>query len=127
MSVAHSKARYSTDDTKQTVFSAFQNFLSLAGDVADLLVVGAGALVLTGTGAVLGTINATGDVILGDGATKSLKEVSGITNSGARDLVNLAGGLAGTATGVLSAGLGGLGGSGRRDDRGGSGGGFGLF
>ncbi|OJD13983.1 hypothetical protein AJ78_05620 [Emergomyces pasteurianus Ep9510] len=127
ISVAHSKARYSNDDSKPTAFSAFKDFLSLAGDVADLLVVGTGALVLSGTGAVLGTINNAGDVILGNGATKSLKEVSGITNSGAQDLVNLAGGLTGAATNLLNTGLGGLGGGGRKDDKSGRGGGFGLF
>ncbi|EER39225.1 tyrosinase [Histoplasma capsulatum var. duboisii H88] len=127
VSVAHCKARYSADDTRLTTFGAFQNFLSLAGDVAELLVVGTGALVLTGTGAVLGTVNNAGEVILGNGSTKSLKEVSGITNKGARDLVELAGGLTAAATGVLGGGLGGLGGSGKKDDRGGRGGGFGLF
>ncbi|PGH00824.1 hypothetical protein GX51_05601 [Blastomyces parvus] len=126
VAVAHTLAKYSTDATR-TVFGSFQNFLSLAGDVAELLVVGTGALVLTGTGAVLGTVNAAGDVILGDGATKSLNEVSGITNRGARDLVNLAGNLADTATGVLGGTLGSLGGGARRDNRGGGSGGFGLF
>ncbi|PGH19033.1 hypothetical protein AJ79_00067 [Helicocarpus griseus UAMH5409] len=124
VAVAHSKARYTTDESAKTLFGSFVNFASLAGDVAELLVAGAGALVLSGTGSVLGSLNDVGEVVLPDGAKKSLQEVSGITNRGARDLVNFASGLTGTATGALNTGLNVLGG-GRRDDRGGRGGGLG--
>ncbi|ODH17048.1 hypothetical protein ACO22_06311 [Paracoccidioides brasiliensis] len=123
VAIAHCKARYSADITKRTEFNPLHNFVSLAGDVAELLVVGTGALVLSATGSILGTINPEGKVALRDGATKSLKDVSGISNRGAKDLVDLAGGL---ATSALTTGLNVLGG-GKKDNQGGRGGGLGLF
>ncbi|KAK2782432.1 hypothetical protein FQN52_001079 [Onygenales sp. PD_12] len=123
--VAHSKVRYTNDDTKLTTFGAFENFLSLAGDIAELLVAGPGALVLGATGIVRGILNNDGDVNLVDGGVKKLTEVSGITNDGARSLLGVAGAVTGGVTDLATNILGG--GDRGKDRKGGGGLGFGLF
>lgn len=69
--------RYSGDDSKLPEFEAFENFASLAGDIARLLVVAPGAFVLSATGAVLGTLNETGEVLV-NGQLKKLEELNNL-------------------------------------------------
>ena len=77
MAVAHDKVKYNNDDSILPHFHSFSNFASLAGDIAELLCCGPGALVLNATGAVLGTLNDAGKVFV-DGELKVLDELNNL-------------------------------------------------
>lgn len=118
--MAHDKVNYSNDDCKLPQFNSFKNFPSLAGDIAHLLCCGPGAIVLNATGAVLGTLNDAGQVLV-NGELKSLEEVNNLKpkeffeqgRQGAENFINTAfgGGRRDDGNNNRGGGLGGFGGS----------------
>jgi hypothetical protein len=133
--VAATTATYNKDPTKQTTFNPFKTYESLAGSIADLLVVPPGALILSVTGSAIGVLNASGEVVdfTGKIVSKSLGDLTGIVNKDFGDMVEAFGGslttLATSVTGGTAGILGGIGaGSSKKDDDKGSGGrGGGIF
>ncbi|KAJ5088929.1 tyrosinase [Penicillium argentinense] len=136
ISVAATTATYNKDPTKQTTFNPFKTFESLAGSIADLLVVPPGALILSVTGSAIGVLNASGEVVdfTGKIVSKSLGDLTGIVNKDFGDMVEAFGGsLTTLATGVTGGTAGILGGitsadsSKKNDDKGSGGRGGGIF
>jgi hypothetical protein len=99
VAIASTRVQYSQDETKRSNFEGFKTFPQLAGDMANLLLVPPGALVLSLTGSVLGTLNESGQVVTAAGK-QALQDLTGITNSGFDDLLKIR---FGTVAGVTAA------------------------
>ncbi|KAJ5833967.1 tyrosinase [Penicillium riverlandense] len=99
VAIASTRVKYSQDETKSSNFEGFKTFPQLAGDMANLLLVPPGALVLSLTGSVLGTLDESGQVVTAAGK-QALQDLTGITNSGFDDMLKIG---SGTITGVTGA------------------------
>jgi len=130
VAIASTRVQYSQDETKPSNFDGFKTFPQLAGDIANLLLVPPGALILSFTGSVLGTLDESGQVVSSAGK-QALRDVTGITNRGFDDLLKIGfGGVTGATEAISNsttflvsqAGLGGSGRDGSSGNRGGLGG-----
>lgn len=101
VAIASTRVQYSQDETKRSNFEGFKTFPQLAGDMANLLLVPPGALVLSLTGSVLGTLDESGQVVTAAGK-QALQDVTGITNSGFDDLLKIGFGTVAGLTGAIS-------------------------
>lgn len=116
--MAYNQVRYDNNDSKLPEFGVFKNFASLAGDIAKLLFVAPGAFVLSGTGAVLGTLNEKGEVLV-NGQLKNLEELNNLKLKSFEQTSQAAGQFISTVTNPL------LGGTRKDDDNNKRGGGLG--